>query len=73
MTSMPPAEFEPTIAARPQTHALEGVATGIGDLVGLANENKLIKRYGVSNFKITTEHARLKLASVAHTKAVRSI
>jgi hypothetical protein len=29
---MPPAGFEPTIPAseRPQTHALDGVATGIG-------------------------------------------
>jgi hypothetical protein len=31
-TSMPPVEFEPTILAseRPQTHALERTATGIG-------------------------------------------
>jgi len=35
MTSMPPAEFEPAIPARPQTHALEGAAIGISGLVGL--------------------------------------
>jgi hypothetical protein len=31
-TNMPPAEFEPAILAceRPQTHALDGAATGIG-------------------------------------------
>jgi hypothetical protein len=31
-TSMPPVEFEPTISAseRPQTHALDRAATGIG-------------------------------------------
>jgi hypothetical protein len=30
-TSMPPAEFEPTIPAKelPQTHAIDGVAAGI--------------------------------------------
>ena len=42
-------------------------------LVALAKENMLIKRHGVSNFKIATEHARLKLALVVHTKAVRPI
>jgi hypothetical protein len=73
MTSMSPAEFEPAIPARPQTHVLEGAATGIGDLVGLAKENKLIKRHGVSNFKIDMEYARLKLALLVHTKAVRQI
>jgi len=33
-TSMPPAEFEPTIPAneRPQIHALDGAAAGIGNL-----------------------------------------
>jgi hypothetical protein len=32
---MPPAEFEPTISVseRPQTHALDRTATGIGTLV----------------------------------------
>jgi hypothetical protein len=34
-TSMPPAEFEPTIlvSERPKTHALDGTATGIGYLI----------------------------------------
>ena len=67
---MPPAEFEPTIPAQPQTDALEGAVTGIGNLVGLAKENKLIKRHGESNFNIATEYARVKLASVVQTKAV---
>jgi hypothetical protein len=33
-TPMPPVEFEPSISAseRPQTHALDGAATGIGHL-----------------------------------------
>jgi hypothetical protein len=38
---MPPVEFEPTIPAseRPQTHALDRAATGIGVSIG-ANEKK---------------------------------
>jgi hypothetical protein len=74
MTSIDaPGGIEPVIPARPQTHAIEGAATGIGDLVALAKENKLIKRHGVSNFKIAAEHARVKLASLVQTKAVSSI
>jgi len=73
MTPMPPAEFEPAIRAQPQTHASEGADIGIDDLVALAKENKLIKRHGESNFKIATEHARVKLTSVVQTKAVGPI
>jgi hypothetical protein len=38
---MPPAGFEPTIPARkrPQTHALDRTATGIGDLHYKSNKN----------------------------------
>jgi hypothetical protein len=36
---MPPAGFEPAIRERPQTHALDRAATGIGTVHGDANMN----------------------------------
>ena len=50
-TSMPPARFEPAIPAseRPQTHALDGAATGIRLCIGYCNKTNKYRK--TSNFR----------------------
>jgi len=48
---MPPVEFEPTISAgqRPQTYALDRVATGTGPEIALPNLNACCDQAGLSS------------------------